>query len=223
MVYAGGLLRSAWQGPLWGRYFGIPHAPLVPVLQADSEHQWQQGPPDGEPPVAPPKGTICLMVSLVMGVRARVMEEKGLVEPKLAGVLQLRREGMWFTRFAPPLPGSGTFSLGEWLGSCLPFPRTDDPALSLSIQQHAVRASWTYFCQVSLPHGALASPLRDTRASGADASVCCFVPGMKGGEQTSLSPRYCPCPPSAPGRCCFSASHWQRLVLELSTTLIGPS
>lgn len=43
-----------------------------------------------------------MMVSLVMGVRARVMEEKGLVEPNLAGVLQQRREGVWFTRFAPP-------------------------------------------------------------------------------------------------------------------------
>lgn len=53
-----------------------PCAPLVPVLQTDSingirAHQMvsSQWPP-------PPKGTICLMVSLVMGVRARVMEEK---------------------------------------------------------------------------------------------------------------------------------------------------
>lgn len=54
------------------------------------------------PPMAPAKGTIWLMGSLVMGVRARVMEEKGLVEPNLTGVLWQRGEDVGFTRLALP-------------------------------------------------------------------------------------------------------------------------
>lgn len=44
-----------------------------------------------------------------------------------------------------------------------------------------------------------------------------------GRRKDLLSPRYHPYPPPVPGRHCSSASRWQCLVLELSTTLVGPS
>lgn len=71
-----GLWPNARRGPLREEGLSHPLCPLGPCA-ADKQHQWHQGSPDGELPVPPPpKGTICLMVSLVMGVRARVMEEK---------------------------------------------------------------------------------------------------------------------------------------------------
>lgn len=41
------------------------------------EHQRQHVPPDGEPPATALKGTICWMVSLVLGVKAREWRRKG--------------------------------------------------------------------------------------------------------------------------------------------------
>lgn len=44
---------------------------------AGVEHQRQLVPPDGEPPATALKGTICWMVSLVTGVKARECRRKG--------------------------------------------------------------------------------------------------------------------------------------------------
>lgn len=74
-----------------------------------------------------------MMGSLVTGVRARVMEGKGVAGAKSCWSSTVETGGC-----ALPHPGSGTFSLWERLGSfSLSFPRTVDPALSLSLQDLA--------------------------------------------------------------------------------------
>lgn len=56
---------------------------FVTPCSAGRELQWQQVPPDGEPPSAALEGTIWLMISLVMAVK---VEEKGLAVANPAGV-----------------------------------------------------------------------------------------------------------------------------------------
>lgn len=64
-----GLLRSTWQCPLWESGL-LRHPSSTGPCSAGWELQWQQVPPDGEPPATALEGTIWLMVSLVMAVRA---------------------------------------------------------------------------------------------------------------------------------------------------------
>lgn len=66
-----GLPRDVWRCPLWENV-------LCWSLNGRQGASWQQVSPDGEPPPATAlKGTIWLMVSLVMAVEARGWRRKG--------------------------------------------------------------------------------------------------------------------------------------------------
>lgn len=115
-------------------------------------------------------------------------------------------------------------------GSSFPFLRTMDPAcLSASstmlLEHHGLTSAKPLLLTAlaSQFHGQSFQALGKTNLSAAAQLTRCCVPGVKGGEQASLRPRYHRYPPPAQGRRCSSSSHWQHLVLELSTFLTGPS
>lgn len=168
-------------------HFGRVGSCITPCLtgpcSADRELRWQQVPPDGEPPAAALEGTIWLMVSLVMAVRAGEWSQSSWSSTA--------EKGGYMVHSVSPAPRLWNLPLARVVGSSFPFLRTEAQLAS----QDPAPCCWSFSLS---PSGCLSFWIPWAVSLG----ICAAAQLTWGGGRRTdlLSPRYHPYPLPVPGR-----------------------